>query len=104
MLSSIAALTNADFLQVVIVFGACLTSTHTHALKVKAMMSQRTTGPLGFEVCYIEESRRKLCLRKNKLSQPEDLNLLIHSDTHWEYDFTAIGQLTVRQQVSLEFK
>lgn len=51
--------------------------THTHTFKVKLMMSLAPQGPLHFEVRWLQESHRKLCLTENKLSQLEDLSLFL---------------------------
>lgn len=83
-----------------------VTHTYTHVyLRSNAWCHWAPWGPLYFEVCWLQESHRKLCLTENKLSQLEDVSLPASlslslflsiffslSPSLWEYDFTALGQ------------
>lgn len=54
----------------------CHTHTYTHVyLRSNSWCHWAPRGPLYFEVCWLQESHRKLCLTENKLSQLEDVSL-----------------------------
>lgn len=57
-------------------------------------MSPRSTGPLGFWSLLDSRSPTgSSAWAKNRLAQPEEpTHTHIHTQTYWEYDFTALGR------------